>query len=284
MKVNVSDGMTLTAIFLPTELSPGSLVINEINYNSSDDHESGDWIEVYNPGEMDLDISGWTFKDEDDDHSYAFPDETILLSEHYLIISDDPSTFFDHFSNDISVIGPFDFGLGGGGDEVRIYDAEGVLIDSVNYDDDAPWPPEPDGSGPTLELINSNLDNSLAESWSNSSNYGSPGSQNSNYLNNDDQENNIPTMHALMPAYPNPFNGAVNIPFELSSPINSTIVIFNVLGEKVREFPLVHFGTGRHLIKWNGENEHGHHVGTGIYFAKLDLKRSSNVQKLIYLK
>jgi len=124
----------------------------------------------------------------------------------------------------------------------------------------------------------------LAESWSNSTNYGSPGSQNSNYLNNDDLENNIPTMHALMPVYPNPFNGIVNIPFELSSPINSTIVIFNVLGEKVREFPLEHFGTGRHLIKWNGENEHGNHVGTGIYFAKLGLKRSSNVQKLIFLK
>ena len=87
-----------------------------------------------------------------------------------------------------------------------------------------------------------------------------------------------------MPAYPNPFNGAVTIPFELSSPINTTITIFNVLGEKITEFPLDNFGTGRHSIKWNGENKLGMRVGTGIYFAKLGLERTRNVQKLIYLK
>ena len=133
-------------------------------------------------------------------------------------------------------------------------------------------------------MINPGQDNSLVESWSSSTNHGSPGSQNTIYLSNDALEENIPTMHALMPAYPNPFNGAVTIPFELSSPINTTITIFNVLGEKVMEFPLDNFGTGRHSIKWNGENKLGMRVGTGIYFAKLGLERTSNVQKLIYLK
>ncbi len=284
MKVNISDGFMLTAVFLPTELTPGSLVINEINYNSSDDHESGDWIEIHNPGEMDLDISGWTFKDEDNDHSYVFPDETTLLSDGYLVVANDLESFFEHYSNETLVIGPFDFGLGGGGDEIRIFDSDGLMVDSVNYDDDEPWPFEPDGEGPTLELINPGQDNSLVESWSSSTDHGSPGSQNTIYLSNDDLEENIPTMHALMPAYPNPFNGAVTIPFELSSPINTTITIFNVLGEKVMEFPLDNFGTGRHSIKWNGENKLGMRVGTGIYFAKLGLERTSNVQKLIYLK
>ena len=45
---------------------------------------------------------------------------------------------------------PFDFGFGGGGDEVRIFDQEGVLVDSVSYDDESPWPLEPDGSGRLL--------------------------------------------------------------------------------------------------------------------------------------
>ncbi|MFL2983699.1 MAG: CotH kinase family protein [Candidatus Neomarinimicrobiota bacterium] len=284
MKVSVFDAMTLTAVFLPTEMNPGSLVINEINYNSSDDHDSGDWIEVYNPGELDLNISGWRLTDDNNNHSYVLPDETILESNQYLVIANDMESFFTHYENSISVTGPFDFGLGGGGDEIKIYNNEGTLIDSVNYDDDEPWPLEADGTGPTLELLNPNLDNSLAGSWSHSLDHGSPGAQNTNYLKIDIEEKILPTKHALLPAYPNPFNGIVTIPFELSSTLNTTIIIFNILGEKIKEIPIRHFNAGKHLIKWNGENKLGMRVGTGIYFAKLNLDNFTNVQKLIYLK
>ena len=66
---------------------------------------------------------------------------------------------------DISnVIGPFDFSLSGGGDQVRIFDNAGILIDSVQYDDADPWPLEPDGNVPTLELIYPGYDNTLAVS------------------------------------------------------------------------------------------------------------------------
>ena len=283
MKVEIFDAMTLTAVFLPSEMEPGSLIINEINYNSNSDHESGDWVEIYNPGELDIDISGWIFKDENDDHSYPFPDETILESNKYIIIANNVESFFTFYESSISVIGPFDFGLGGGGDEVKIYNNEGILIDSVNYDDDTPWPLEADGTGSTLELINSDLDNSDASSWSHSLGYGSPGTQNTNYLNNV-KDNILPTKHTLLAAYPNPFNGVVNLPFELSSSLNTSIIIFNILGEKVTEFPIGHYNAGKHLIKWNGENALGMRAGTGIYFAKLNLDGYSSVQKLIYLK
>ena len=68
--------------------------------------------------------------------------------------------------------------MGGGGDQVRIFDDQGFLIDSVEYDDSDPWPLEPDGLGPTLELINPLNDNSLAESWTSSIDNGSPGYEN----------------------------------------------------------------------------------------------------------
>ena len=63
-----------------------------------------------------------------------------------------------------------DFGLSGGGDQVRIYNNFGTLIDSLEYDDIEPWPNSPDGNGYTLELINLDLDNSVASSWSSSIN------------------------------------------------------------------------------------------------------------------
>ena len=284
MNLDIQDAMTLTAVFLPTELTSGSLVINEINYNSSEDHESGDWIEIFNPGDMDIDISGYKLKDDNNDHSYNFPDETIIPSGEYLVISNDLEAFSELYSSQIPIVGPFDFGFGGGGDEVRIFDQEGVLVDSVSYDDGSPWPLEPDGSGPTLELKNSNLDNELAESWSSSSGFGSPGEQNTCYLNVNDLKDPGPEEYALLNAYPNPFNGSINIPIIIPSQTNSKVIIFNVLGQKVTEISIEHFGIGKHTISWNGQNELGNDVGSGVYFAQLDVEGAKGIQKLVYLK
>ena len=284
MKLDIQDAMTLTAVFLPTELTSGSLVINEINYNSSEDHESGDWIEIFNPGDMDIDVSGYKLKDDNNDHSYNFPDETIIPSGEYLVISNDLEAFSELYSIQIPIVGPFDFGFGGGGDEVRIFDQEGVLVDSVSYDDESPWPLEPDGGGPTLELKNSNLDNELAESWSSSSGYGSPGEQNTSYLNVNDLKDPGPEEYALLNAYPNPFNGSINIPIIIPSQTNSKVIIFNVLGQKITEISIEHFGIGKHTISWNGQNELGNDVGSGVYFAQLDVEGAQGIQKLVYLK
>ncbi|MEL1222802.1 MAG: CotH kinase family protein [Candidatus Neomarinimicrobiota bacterium] len=284
MNLDIQDAMTLTAVFLPTELTSGSLVINEINYNSSEDHESGDWIEIFNPGDMDIDISGYKLKDDNNDHSYNFPDETIIPSGEYLVISNDLEAFSELYSSQIPIVGPFDFGFGGGGDEVRIFDQEGVLVDSVSYDDGSPWPLEPDGGGPTLELKNSNLDNELAESWSSSSGFGSPGEQNTSYLNVNDLKDPGPEEYALLNAYPNPFNGSINIPIIIPSQTNSKVIIFNVLGQKVTEISIEHFGIGKHTISWNGQNELGNDVGSGVYFAQLDVEGAQGIQKLVYLK
>ena len=285
MRVGITDPFYLTAVFIQSELSPGSIVINEINYNSNDDHESGDWVELYNPGQMEIDISNWVMKDDDDQHSFIIPDGTFINGDEYIIISQDLDLFYDNYPSDIPVIGPFDFGLGGGGDEVRIYDDVGALMDSVKYDDDEPWPIEADGEGPTLELINPTYDNSLPEYWTSSQQYGSPASQNTNYLDSDDEDHSaLPDEHTLLPAYPNPFNGSVTIPFKLSSQTNSSITIYNVLGKEILDLPIGNLGPGDHSISWAGINQMGHQVGNGVYFVRLNIDTKNNSQKLVYLK
>ena len=97
-------------------------------------------------------------------------------------------------------------------------------------------------------------------------------------------EDHIPSKYALLPAYPNPFNGLVNIPFEVPYQTNSKIIIFNVIGQKVNEISIEHFGTGKHTIIWNAENELGQDVGSGVYFAQLDIEGAQDFQKLVYLK
>ena len=158
-------------------------------------------------------------------------------------------------------------------------------MDSVKYDDDDPWPIEADGEGPTLELINPTYDNSLPESWTSSQQYGSPANQNTNFLDPDNQDRVvIPQEHALLPAYPNPFNGSVRIPFKLSSQINSSITIYNVLGKEILNIPIENMGPGDHSISWSGINQMGLQVGNGVYFIRLNIDTKNNSQKVIYLK
>ena len=284
LNIDITDPFSLTAVFSTTELSPGTVVINEINYNSNDDYDSGDWVELFNPGETNLDLSGWTMKDDDNNHIYTLPEETIIDSCGFIILVQDIQLFSSQFPNIISVIGPFDFGLSGGGDDVRIYDNIGTLIDSIRYDDSDPWPIEPDGDGATLELINPFWDNSLASSWASSNNYGTPGSQNSSYLSSEPPKNFLPNKSTLLTAYPNPFNGSIKIPFQLSSNINSSIIIYNLLGKIIKKTSLQNFELGENSISWDGRDQLGQEVSTGIYFVQLQSAVPSKVKKLVYLK
>ena len=282
--IDITNPFTLTAVFTPTELTSGNIVINEINYNSSDDFDPGDWIELFNSGELDLDMSGWVFKDDNDDHVYNIPESTILNSNSYLIIARYPDLFNASFPNIEQVLGPFDFGLGGGGDEIRIFDYEGNLKDSVSYDDTDPWPIEPDGNGPTLELINPDLDNALASSWVSSPDYGTPGEENIGDLTSEELEQVLPKETSLLTAYPNPFNGRITIPFQLANYIESEIIIYDILGKEIQRFSMNHFTPGKYNISWNAKNKLGQEVSTGVYFVKLHSTDSKSVEKIIYLK
>jgi len=156
------------------------IVINEINYNSSDDFDPEDWVELYNPSESPINIGNWKLKDEDNDHVFPIPENTILSGGDHLVLCKDATAFESQFPEVTNFIGDLGYGLGGGGDMVRLFDSNDTLMDEVEYDDEDPWPEQADGEGPTLELIYPYLDNSLAENWAASEGYGSPGRENAN--------------------------------------------------------------------------------------------------------
>ena len=163
------------------DITDHGVVINEINYNSSDAFDPDDWVEIYNGNSDVMDLSSWVLKDDDDDHFFTLPSNTFLQPYQYLILCRDTVKFRALFPEVISYYGGMDFGLGGGGDYVRLFDANGSMVDMVEYDDDDPWPTLSDGSGPTLELRHPSLDNSLWENWSASIGNGTPGAINSIY-------------------------------------------------------------------------------------------------------
>ena len=156
----------------------GTLVINEINYHSSDDFDSGDWVELYNATDELLDIENWIFKDEDDVHIFPILENTMLSAGEYLVLCSDTNSFTALFPNVNNFVGNLGFRFSGNGELLRLFNSEGELVDYVTYDDSDPWPVGPDGNGPTLELIDSFSDNALAENWSASDGNGTPGQSN----------------------------------------------------------------------------------------------------------
>jgi len=168
-------------------LMVGILLMSCEDILSDNSEESGiinpaDWVELHNPTNESIAIGLWEFKDGNDDHVFIIPENQILEPDQYLVLCKDSLAFNDNFPNVSNFIGEFDFGLNGGGELVRLFDAEGGTVDEVVYDDSSPWPLEPDGNGPTLELIDPSLDNGLGENWAASDiNGGTPGMINSVY-------------------------------------------------------------------------------------------------------
>lgn len=163
-----------TAIFQPDSLYY-EIVINEINYNSTNQFDPGDWVELFNPNQEVVDLAGWLLKDNALDRDFKFPAGTRIEPNDFLIVCQKKRDFHALFPMVKNYAGDLDFGLSSQGDEVRLYNPLQILIDSVKYHSSHPWPIEANGTGATLELLNSNLDNTIARNWQASAGFGSPG-------------------------------------------------------------------------------------------------------------
>ena len=284
--VTSSIDTTITAVFEPATSDSSAIVINEINYNSADDYDTRDWVELANNGSGAINLSGWQFKDEDDSHVFVIPEQTILENGAFIVLAEDTAIFNEFFPGTGPVVGNLNFGFSGGGELIRLYDANGVFIDQVTYDDDDPWPAEADGEGPTLELINPSFDNSLPESWNYSSNlYGTPGVENSIYQSlHTVNILPVPSDYVLRQNYPNPFNPRTVIQYEIPTQGRVTITIYDILGREVVRLVAAVQGPGYKTITWDAKNEVGLAVGAGLYFYQLKTAAYVNTKKMILVR
>ncbi len=169
-------------------IEEGDVVINEIMYNNpfllDVDNE---WVELYNTTDHTIDISCWSLRDENDSHSFVLPEDTVIPSRGYLVVCRDVSVFQLQYGTEYPgavAVGGFTFNLGDGNDSVRVFNANGVLIDIVDYRDDLPWPEAADGLGASMECADPTLDNDLFSVWGASLEphpRGTPGQQNTVY-------------------------------------------------------------------------------------------------------
>jgi hypothetical protein len=177
----LNDGYSLRGIspegFI--DINPPTLpqiVINEINYNPAEvDNDTTEFVELYNAGEVEADLSGYRFTDGIE---LILPEGTLLPTGGFLVVANDSAGFHGRYGFAAHFI--FDGGLKNSSEQVEFSTPDSIVVDAVTFSDSEPWPTAPDGNGPSLELIDPALDNQLAENWQASYiDGGTPGAANS---------------------------------------------------------------------------------------------------------
>lgn len=146
--------------FTTTGLIPNAAVINEFHYKPADRTNLEEFIELHNPGDAGLDLSGWTLASA---VNFTFPDDTTLPAGGYLVIGEAPEVLLARFG--VTALGPWTGKLSSKGETIELRDAAGVVRDRVSYRAGFPWPTAADGGGSSAELIHPALDNDLGGSW-----------------------------------------------------------------------------------------------------------------------
>ena len=98
-----------------------------------------------------------------------------------------------------------------------------------------------------------------------------------------------PQKTALLPNYPNPFNPETWVPYQLAAPADVTLHIYSVTGTIVRTIELGYQPIGIYQDKnraayWDGKNDHGEPVASGIYFYTLTAGDFTATQKMLIRK
>lgn len=94
----------------------------------------------------------------------------------------------------------------------------------------------------------------------------------------------LPNFFTLRQNYPNPFNLQTSISFYLPEKSEVNLAIYNILGQKVRTLVDGPMEPGSHTVIWNGKNESGSVVASGIYFYKLNAGDNTVTKKMSLLK
>jgi hypothetical protein len=97
-------------------------------------------------------------------------------------------------------------------------------------------------------------------------------------------DNTLPQKFAVSQNYPNPFNPQTTIKYHLSTRADVEIVVLNLLGQKVKSFNQGTQSVGGYDITWNGLDESGEPVASGVYFYRIRAGEFSSSKKMLLLK
>jgi hypothetical protein len=97
-------------------------------------------------------------------------------------------------------------------------------------------------------------------------------------------EPNVPTHYSLDQNYPNPFNPSTTLAYSLKEAGHVTVSIFNVLGQNVKTLVNEYQDAGFYTKIWDGHDDSGSEVASGIYFYRIKAGDFSDIKKMVLMK
>lgn len=230
-----------------------AVCINEFQAASSAGEEE-DWIELYNRGDVAVDIGGCFLSDERDvPNKYMIPEGTVLEADSYIVF------------HEVDML----FGFGSTG-EVALFTA----IDGENGLDFY------DFGDQEMDISEGRTPNGVG-TWGF---FEDPTPGAANPGEESGVENPIPGTLKITGIVPNPFNPRTEIRFSLPTAEEVSVQVFDVTGRLVNTLHNGNLDSGDHALVWNGRNSKGAAVGSGVYFAKVKNNTSTKTQKMLLLK
>ena len=223
------------------------LVISRIHYHPADlDSINGnrlEFIQINNNGDEDVDLTGFYLRELG--VTYTFPADSHLAARDSLVLCSDSATYVDFYHH--IPFGEYDRKLSNKDENIVLADAWGNVIDEVHYFDSEPWPTDPDGLGPYLQLIDLDVDNSLPENWTAAIYY-----DNLEAVSDND-----------FSVYPNPSNDVLHI---ISDKEFTTVEIIDL--------------TGKTNVKTTENMVDVSSIPSGLYLLKINDKHRTFVKKV----
>jgi flagellar hook assembly protein FlgD len=94
----------------------------------------------------------------------------------------------------------------------------------------------------------------------------------------------IPKEFSLSQNYPNPFNPTTRIDIGLPVAANTNVAVYNILGQKIATLSNGYAEAGMHTFVWNGQDQAGHAVATGVYFVRMSAGSFTATKKMLLMK
>ncbi len=226
--------------------------------------EYDDWIEIYNGDTKAINMGGFFLTDDfARPKRWIFPDITLQPGQFLIVwIDDDKAQGPLHTS----------FKLAAGGEKIGIFASEEMgnfPVDTLSFGTqtgDKSYGRFPDGKNSWVFM------------------QPTPGKPNNNSTSIETNENPVTKELKLWQNFPNPFNPTTNIRYQMNRPGMVSLKIFNLNGQEIKTLIEANQLPGEKSITWDGRNQNGELVGSGLYLYQLRMGNEIQSKKLLLLK
>ena len=256
------------------------VVINEIAWMGTKTSTADEWIELYNNTDQDIDLTDWSLLSTDGSPAINLSG-TIQAQGYFLLERTDNNTVSDIEADQI-----YSGALGNSGETLQLKDETAQMIDEVDCSEGWFAGTNSDTLKATMERIDPNSDGSSSENWNTNDGVtrngsdadgnplnGTPKAQNSVYnISSVSHSSFTPGSCRLLGNYPNPFNPSTTIRYKISEKYafhRISLRIYNMLGQEITTLVDRVHGPGEYSVDWNGLDERGDKVPSGVYFYQL---------------